>query len=119
MHSCSTDKYSDRGKVHGAKWQNHSSSILPTKQLSAQPIGRDSVYKVFYTALSSRVCEHFGVQFKLGTAGCICLTVLDCIYYSVPHYKTGFLIFGHLVDYLQNHACYKHTQYIKMIIVLY
>ena len=41
--------------------------------------------------------------------------------YSVPHYKTGFLIFGHLVlvDYLQNHACYKHTQYIKMISVLY
>ena len=32
MHSCSTDKYSDRGKVHGAKWQNHSSSILPPKQ---------------------------------------------------------------------------------------
>ena len=42
-------------------------------------------------------------------------------FYSVPHYKTGFLIFGHLVlvDYLQNHACYKHTQYIKMITVLY
>ena len=39
--------------------------------------------------------------------------------YSVPHYKTGFLIFGHLVDYLQNHACYKHTQYIKMITDLY
>ena len=39
--------------------------------------------------------------------------------YSVSHYKTGFLIFGHLVDYLQNHACYKHTQYIKMITVLY
>ena len=39
--------------------------------------------------------------------------------YSVPHYKTGFLIFGHLVDYLHNHACYKHTQYIKMITVLY
>ena len=43
------------------------------------------------------------------------------VMYSVPHYKTGFLIFGHLVlvDYLQNHACYKHTQYIKMITVLY
>ena len=39
--------------------------------------------------------------------------------YSVPHYKTGFLIFGHLVDYLLNHACYKHTQYIKMITDLY
>ena len=39
--------------------------------------------------------------------------------YSVPHYKTGFLIFGHLVDYLQNHACYKHTQYMKMITDLY
>ena len=39
--------------------------------------------------------------------------------YSVPHYKTGYLIFGHLVDYLQNYACYKHTQYIKMITDLY
>ena len=39
--------------------------------------------------------------------------------YSVPYYKTGFLIFGHFVDYLQNHACYKHTQYIKMITALY
>ena len=38
--------------------------------------------------------------------------------YSVPHYQTGFLIFGHLVDYLQNHV-YKHTQYIKMITALY
>ena len=52
MHSCSTDKYSDRDKVHGAKWQNHSSSIPPTKQLrGAQPIGKASVNKVLYTAL--------------------------------------------------------------------
>ena len=29
--------------------------------------------------------------------------------YSVPHYKTGFLIFGHLVDYLQNHAISTHN----------
>ena len=28
--------------------------------------------------------------------------------YSVPHYKTRFLIFGHLVDYLQNHAISTH-----------
>ena len=42
------------------------------------------------------------------------------VFSSCP-YKTAFLIFGHLVlvDYLQNHACYKHTQYIKMITVLY
>ena len=29
--------------------------------------------------------------------------------YSVPHYKTGFLIFGHFVDYLQNHAISTHN----------
>ena len=31
------------------------------------------------------------------------------IVYSVPHYKTGFLIFGHFVDYLQNHAISTHN----------
>ena len=29
--------------------------------------------------------------------------------YSVPHYKTRFLIFGHLIDYLQNHAVSTHN----------
>ena len=29
--------------------------------------------------------------------------------YSVPHYKTGFLIFGHLIDYLQNHDISTHN----------
>ena len=35
--------------------------------------------------------------------------VVVVIIYSVPHYKTGFLIFGHLVDYLQNHAISTHN----------
>ena len=79
------------------------SKILPT------------VLEQMINRLRHRLAFYFPSKMEL--IDCRCTVKM----YSVPHYKTGFLIFEHLVlvDYLQNHACYKHTQYIKMITVLY
>lgn len=41
-------------------------------QLRSAQLIKSSVYRVLHTTLSSRICEHFGVQFKLGTTGSIC-----------------------------------------------
>ena len=69
-------------------------------QLKSAQLIKSSVYRVLHTALSSRICEHFGVQFKLGTTGSICLTVLNWIYT-----KSFRMLLRSIVCILHQHTC--------------